>query len=594
VRPVTGGPAGTLGGALEEKDTPRDSDPERADPEGAQLGRVAEDVDVAGISIEGRRRRPSGERAPLDYQLGRSGVFWLTAAVATIALWAVFVASNIADPLIQRVDDAILRWLERLRVGWLTTAARWVAILGSTWALLTLRWTTIAALAVLRRLRHLLTFVGSVLAVRLVVWVMSTGLGRPPPTSVRTIGEWRGYADPSVPVAMLAVTLIGMSFALAPSGRPRSWALRASAVAIVMLGLAQTYLGVSHPSDVLAGAALGVAFAIVPFRVACPDAVFPVSYQRGRRTAHLELDEHRIDGIRSALEVQMEAELVHIEHVGLEGSGGSTPLLITLRDPSGELVLFGKLYADTHVRADRWYKLGREILYGSLEDETSFNSVRQLVEYEDYMMRVMHAAKLPTPRSRGFVELWPEREYVILSDYVPRAEEADEAPITSDVIEQGLRVVRRMWDEGLAHRDIKPANILIRDDTLHLIDVAFGQVRPSTWRQAVDLANMMLVLALGSDAATVYGRAEEMFDPGDIGEAFAATRGVTMPAQLRQSLDEDGRDLVAEFRELAPERPPIRVQRWSVRRVAITARTLAIGVVIAALTIVNLANPAAP
>ena len=62
-------------------------------------------------------------------------------------------------------------------------------------------------------------------------------------------------------------------------------------------------------------------------------------------------------------------ELVHIEHVGLEGSGGSTPLLITLRDPSGELVLFGKLYADTHVRADRWYKLGREILYGSLEDE---------------------------------------------------------------------------------------------------------------------------------------------------------------------------------------------------------------------------------
>ena len=555
---------------------------------------MAEDVDVAGISLEGRRRRPSGERAPLDYELGRSGVFWLIAAIAAIALWAVFVASNIADPLVQRVDDAILRWLERLRVGSLTTAARWVAGLGSTWALLILRWTTIGALVVLHRLRHLLTFVGSVLAVRLVVWVMSTGLGRPPPTSVRTLGEWRGYADPSAPVAMLAVTLIGMSFALAPSGRPRSWALRASAVAIVMLGLAQIYLGVSHPSDVLAGAALGVAFAVVPFRVVCPDAVFPVSYRRGRRTAHLELDEHRVDAIRSALEVQMEAELVDIEHVGLEGSGGSTPLLITLRDPSGELVLFGKLYADTHVRADRWYKLGREILYGSLEAETSFNSVRQLVEYEDYMMRVMHAAKLPTPRSRGFVELRPEREYVILSDYVPRAEEADEAPITSDVIEQGLRVVRRMWDEGLAHRDIKPANILIRDDTLHLIDVAFGQVRPSAWRQAVDLANMMLVLALGSDAATVYERAVEMFDPGDIGEAFAATKGVTMPAQLRQSLDEDGRDLVAEFRELAPERPPIRVQRWSVRRVAITARTLAVAVVIAALTIVNLANPAAP
>ena len=76
------------------------------------------------------------------------------------------------------------------------------------------------------------------------------------------------------------------------------------------------------------------------------------------------------------------------------------------------------------------------------------------------------------------MELWPEREYVILSEYVPKAEEADEAPITREVIDQGLRVVRRMWDEGLAHRDIKPANILIRDDTLHLIDVAFGQAPP--------------------------------------------------------------------------------------------------------------------
>ena len=40
--------------------------------------------------------------------------------------------------------------------------------------------------------------------------------------------------------------------------------------------------------------------------------------------------------------------------------------------------LFGKLYAMSHVRADRWYKLGRTILYGRLEDESSFQSVRRL------------------------------------------------------------------------------------------------------------------------------------------------------------------------------------------------------------------------
>ena len=60
-------------------------------------------------------------------------------------------------------------------------------------------------------------------------------------------------------------------------------------------------------------------------------------------------------------------------------------------------------------------------------------------------------------------------------------------------------IVRRLWDAGLAHRDIKPANLLVRDGHVRLIDTAFTQVRPSPWREAVDLANMMLVLAVRTD-----------------------------------------------------------------------------------------------
>jgi hypothetical protein len=44
---------------------------------------------------------------------------------------------------------------------------------------------------------------------------------------------------------------------------------------------------------------------------------------------------------------------------GLAGSAGSTPLRITVKgDPPRQL--FGKLYARSHLRADRWYKLARE------------------------------------------------------------------------------------------------------------------------------------------------------------------------------------------------------------------------------------------
>ena len=71
-----------------------------------------------------------------------------------------------------------------------------------------------------------------------------------------------------------------------------------------------------------------------------------------------------------------------------------------------------------------------------------------------------------------------------------------------------------------------------------------------------------------------------MFTPDEIAEAFAATRGVTLTSQLRARLRQDGRDLVARFRDLAPATPPIRIQRWSVRRVGLTAAVLVTAVLL--------------
>ena len=261
-----------------------------------------------------------------------------------------------------------------------------------------------------------------------------------------------------------------------------------------------------------------------------------------------------------------------IKPVGLEGSGGSTPLKLTVTDEEGrERTIFAKLYAKSHVRADRWYKLGRTMLYGRLEDETPFTTVRRFVEYEDYTLRMLGEYGFPTPAPLGIVEITPEREYLIAMDFFDDAVEIGEAEIDAHVIDEGLAMIRRMWDVGLAHRDIKPANLMVQRGELKLIDVFFVQVRPSPWRQAVDLGNMMLVLALRSDARTVYDAALRYFTPDELAEAFAATRGVASPTQLRQHMKQDGRDLLAEFRAMAPaapadrgaalERPPGRADR---------------------------------
>ncbi|HEV3494772.1 MAG TPA: RIO1 family regulatory kinase/ATPase, partial [Actinomycetes bacterium] len=266
--------------------------------------------------------------------------------------------------------------------------------------------------------------------------------------------------------------------------------------------------------------------------------------------------------------------MAEVSPFGLSGSAGSTPLRITVNgDPPRQL--FGKLYARSHLRSDRWYKLGRELLYGRLEDEKPFHGVRRLVQQEDYALHKLHLAGLPTPRPYGFVELTPGREYLLVSEFFDGAVELGEAEVDEQVIDDGLAIIRKLWDAGLAHRDIKPANLLVRDGRMLLIDVAFVEARPTPWRQAVDLANMMLCLALRSDPRQVYERALRQFSVEEITEAFAATRGLAMPSQLRHMLRAQGRDLHAEFLDLLPERPaPISIQRFSMRRLGLALLAL--------------------
>jgi len=281
--------------------------------------------------------------------------------------------------------------------------------------------------------------------------------------------------------------------------------------------------------------------------------------------------------------------VVEIKPVGLEGSGGSTPLRLRVAgDP--DTYLFGKLYAMNHVRADRWYKLGRTILYGRLEDETPFQSVRRLVQYEDYALRVFRDAGVPTATPIGIVELTPEREYMFVTSLFEGSVEIGDAEVDDQIIDEGLALVRRLWNNGLAHRDIKPANLLVKDGHLYIIDVAFAQVRPSPWREAVDLANMMLVLGVRTDAERVYRRALAYFTPDDIAEAFAAARGIASPSQLRTMMKKDGRDLLAQFRALAPARRPISLQTWGPRRIFMGAG-LVVVVVLALLNMYAMFSP---
>ena len=367
------------------------------------------------------------------------------------------------------------------------------------------------------------------------------------------------------------------AFVLFPAGLGRRWWLSLSGVLVGALATARLYLGVDHPTDAAIGAAIGLIVPLVAFRMLAPERVFPVAFRRGR-AAHLDIDGRRASAIKRAMRDQLGLEVVMIEPFGLEASGGSTPLRLTVTGDR-DRQLFAKLYSTSHLRADRWYKAGRTILYGSLEDEVRHPSVRRLVEREDYLLLTMRKAGIPCARPYGVVEITPEREYLVVTEFLDDAQEISRVEVDDQIVDEALSVVRRLWDAGLAHRDIKPGNVLVQHGHVRIVDVAFAMVRPSPWRQAVDLANMMLLLALRTSPEHVYERALRYFAPEDIAEAFAATRSVTIPSESRSSLRlltrRHGVDLVRRFEELSPHRDRIAIQRWSRRRVLLTLGALA-------------------
>ena len=539
-----------------------------------------------------RRRRPTGEAPPLPYHLQTSGVRWLIVGVVLMALTIVVFARGMRGLAVDVtvVDDAVVRWLTGLQAPGLVGAWRGLAALSSWWVINGLLAGLLVALLVLRRFRHLIVVLVLAQLLTLVVQAWLPPIAqRPRPFGVVIGAGWGGWGMPSLQVTLFAALLVGILYSMVPEGRWRNTGKWVAAGLVTLTGLGRVALGADAPTDVLVAAAIGVTLPLVAFRLFAPNEIFPVAYRQGR-AAHLDVGGPRGAAIRRGLEDQLGLVVTEVKPFGLAGSAGSTPLRITVKgDPPS--YLFGKLYARSHLRADRWYKLGRELLYGRLEDEKPFNTVRRLVQQEDYALRVCRDAGLPSPAPYGFVELTPEREYLLVTEFFDGATELGDAEVDEQTIDDGLGIIRKLWDAGLAHRDIKPANLLVRDGRMLLIDVAFIESRPTPWRQAVDLANMMLCLALRSSPEQVYQRARLQFNIEEITEGFAAARGLALPSQLRRMLRERGRDLHAEFVRLLPRPPhPIRIQRWSVRRIGLLALVALLGLLVGSNIVENVTN----
>jgi PAP2 superfamily len=124
--------------------------------------------------------------------------------------------------------------------------------------------------------------------------------------------DWSAWALPSEQMAALAVSLVGIVYALVPEGRWRQAGKWTTTAVVALVAVARMHLGVEAPSDVVVGVGIGVTIPLLGFRWFTPNEAFPVTYRRGR-AAHLDVGGARGQAIRRALEDQLGLRVEDVE-----------------------------------------------------------------------------------------------------------------------------------------------------------------------------------------------------------------------------------------------------------------------------------------
>ena len=275
------------------------------------------------------------------------------------------------------VDDTVVRWVSGVDLPGIHGIARGVSYAGSWWVIEITVWLLTIALIVFRRWRHLVIYLVVSQLGQITVDLLSDATTQPRPFGVPLRGSWGGWAMPSIHMFALAGLATIALYSLVPEGNLRNRLKWAVAVLVLTVTLARLHLGVDLPSAIVVGVLIGVSFAVTGFRYFAPSEVFPVTYRRGR-SAHLDVGGARGAAIRKAVTEQLGYSVTEIMPFGLSESAGSTPLRLKVEGATSPY-LFGKLYSRPHLRSDGWYKLGRVLLFGRVEVEKPFITVRRLV-----------------------------------------------------------------------------------------------------------------------------------------------------------------------------------------------------------------------
>jgi len=192
--------------------------------------------------------------------------------IAALSWGFIELADEVLGGDTQHFDQAVIEALRdpadpRLPRGprWLADAARDVTALGST-TVLAITVTVVAGyLAMLRRWRTIAILLAAVISGAILTAMLKQGFGRERPPSGSALQGTHSLSFPSghsLSAALVYLTLGAMLARVMPTRKLHLYFIGIALLITILIGCTRVYLGVHYPTDVLAGWAVGAAWAL--------------------------------------------------------------------------------------------------------------------------------------------------------------------------------------------------------------------------------------------------------------------------------------------------------------------------------------------
>lgn len=272
------------------------------------------------------------------------------------------------------------------------------------------------------------------------------------------------FPDSHMAVAT-AIALVGYQYT--PKARHRF-----ITAAVVLIAIAQMYLGQNEPMDIVGGYAVGLIVGAA------------VCMAFGRRIfAVVSPKEVRKALIRNGYTAKS------VKVLGVDARG-SSPFIATFE--SGQRYFIKVVNRDNFV-ADWLFKAYRRLVYRRLEDEVPFFSPKSQIEHETYVANLAYANGIHTPRIVGVLEVKPNTWAQIQEAIDGKSLDGFEAAEISDkLLNKIFKLVNQLHNFHIVHRDLRAANIFI--DKKHepwLIDFGFAEASAKPKQYYRDLVELI-------------------------------------------------------------------------------------------------------